>query len=123
MAGHRLAEELTDVVDKHVKKYLEDSKKGIEGAPREVSSLTLAALNHGALLGLVWLAGRIEKLESNPIEYAGRHYADKSYRKNQLATHNGRLWICIAGETREQPGNSPDWDMVANKGRDGKDAQ
>jgi hypothetical protein len=48
-------------------------------------------------------------------------WTDKEFQRGDTATWDGSLWHCEA-PTRGKPGLSPDWKLVAKRGRDGKDA-
>lgn len=51
------------------------------------------------------------------LEYLGTHEHGKAYRRNAAVTHDGNIWISMR-ETRQRPGDGPDWKLAVRKGRD-----
>jgi len=68
------------------------------------------------------LEARIEALERDRMEYRGVWAEGLEYTKNNLVTHAGSTWICVADATREKP-PSGTWRLMARLGADGRDAR
>jgi hypothetical protein len=68
------------------------------------------------------LEARIKELEARPeMKYLGTWRADRGYSSGSCVTDAGSLWHADK-LTAQRPGASPDWTLVAKRGRDGKDA-
>jgi hypothetical protein len=66
---------------------------------------------------------RVNFLEERGVmEYVGTFEDGRQYARGNFVTHFGSLWHCNR-TTRARPGDGPDWQLVAKRGRDGKDAQ
>lgn len=52
------------------------------------------------------------------INWRGQFIFGTSYERHDAVEHLGSSWIALR-KTKEQPGQSPDWDLIAQKGRDG----
>ena len=73
--------------------------------------------------------GRIERFLGLAAEINVRTWADyhqrtfergASYKKGALVAWDSSTWIAMA-DTAAVPGTSPDWQMIAKRGRDGRD--
>jgi multidrug efflux pump subunit AcrA (membrane-fusion protein) len=74
------------------------------------------------------LVARIEALEAELREaqrtaladrYRGVHVRGANYQRGELVTASGSLFLCLKS-TEAAPAESPDWKMVAKRGRNGK---
>lgn len=65
------------------------------------------------------LKQRIKELEQFPFEYKGTWQAETEYRKNNVITMNGGLWVCLNTRTRERPPSSH-WQLAVKAGRDAR---
>jgi hypothetical protein len=66
------------------------------------------------------IAERLAALETRVdagLDYLGTHEHGKAYRRNSAVTHDGSIWISLR-ETRQRPGDGPDWRLAVRKGRD-----
>jgi hypothetical protein len=50
-------------------------------------------------------------------EYLGVHRADAVYRRGDLVTHDGGLWLALQSETTLAPGRHPEhWKLIVKSG-------
>jgi hypothetical protein len=50
-------------------------------------------------------------------EYLGVHRADAVYRRGNLVTHDGGLWLALQAETALAPGRHPEhWKLIVKSG-------
>ncbi|MCR9104735.1 MAG: carbohydrate-binding family V/XII protein [Gammaproteobacteria bacterium] len=49
--------------------------------------------------------------------YQGAHHLGKGYRRGNLVTHQGSLWLCMA-DSDERPGQSSAWRLIVKRGKD-----
>ncbi len=68
---------------------------------------------------------RIAALEDRIAEfkYRGIWQSGIVYRECNSVTDNGSLWICMARESTQRPGNGSDWRLAVKRGKDGKDVR
>ncbi|MGB3501861.1 MAG: hypothetical protein WBA44_09570 [Mesorhizobium sp.] len=68
---------------------------------------------------------RIKALEtaSHELKFMGVHQRALDYRRNNLITHDGSLWIALKDTPSGKPGASDDWQLVAKRGADMRDAK
>ena len=64
---------------------------------------------------------RIVQLEKQAADfkYCGVWHYGESYRKHNFCTYDGSIWICLR-DTAAKPGQSPDWQLAVQKGRDAR---
>lgn len=55
------------------------------------------------------------------FEYCGVFEEGRRYEPGNFCTWKGSLWCCTV-RTAQQPGQSNDWRLCAQRGRDGRDA-
>jgi hypothetical protein len=67
------------------------------------------------------LHARIEALEKQAADfrYCGVWHYGESYRKHNFCTYDGSIWVCLR-DTAAKPGQSPDWQLAVQKGRDAR---
>ena len=67
------------------------------------------------------LRDRIEALEKQAADfkYCGVWHYGESYRKHNFCTYDGSVWVCLR-DTAAKPGQSPDWQLAVQKGRDAR---
>lgn len=64
----------------------------------------------------------VEDLADHGFRYRGYWRDGFKAKKQDAITHNGSLWLAIR-DTSDTPDNtSADWNVIARKGRDGRDA-
>jgi hypothetical protein len=61
-----------------------------------------------------------EKLEH--FEFCGTWRSGVTFRKSNFVVHDGSLFICKC-DTVMKPGTDETWQLVAKRGRDGKDSR
>jgi hypothetical protein len=69
----------------------------------------------------------VRSYQTGSIQYQGIYVAEKEYCKGDVVTWGGESWYCKEDKTTIEPkynhgGTSP-WQLIAKKGRDGKDAK
>jgi hypothetical protein len=70
------------------------------------------------------LEKRIEEFERGGFEYRGIYQRAQAYRRGQVVTHDGSMWVA-AKDTVLPPGapeGMNEWTLAVKRGRDGKDA-
>ena len=66
---------------------------------------------------------RLDGLEERgSLEYRGIFEDSTVYRKGDLVTRDGSLWIAKS-PTHERPGASSDWQLCVKRGQNGRDAK
>lgn len=131
---NRIIELLMNIVAERIEKtdgrLLEITKELRDSIAEMGPSTVTKALDAEAYDAMAEMAERLERLESSVAELAdhGFHYRGywrdgKSAKRNYAFTHNGSLWIAMR-DTSDTPSNdSLDWNVIARKGRDGRDAR
>jgi len=68
---------------------------------------------------------RIAALEAriSEFKYCGVWQSGMSYRECNSVTDDGSIWICMARESTQRPGNGPDWRLAVKRGKDGRDVR
>lgn len=68
---------------------------------------------------------RLAALETaeNQMRFMGTFQRAIDYRKNNLLTHDGSLWIALKDAPAGKPSASEDWQLVAKRGADGRDCK
>lgn len=68
---------------------------------------------------------RIAALEQriSEFKYCGVWQPGTVYRESNSVTDSGSLWMCMAPQTTQRPGDGPDWRLAVKRGKDGKDAR
>ena len=61
---------------------------------------------------------QVEK-QAADFKYCGVWHYGESYRKHNFCTYDGSIWICLR-DTAAKPGQSPDWQLAVQKGRDAR---
>lgn len=70
------------------------------------------------------LETRIRELEERQLEYLGVYEAEREYSKGHMVTLGGSLWHCNVTGTKQSPKDlTKDWSLIAQRGKDGRDAQ
>ena len=68
------------------------------------------------------LEERVRAIEERPLlEDCGVWNARTDYHPGNCVVHDGSSWIAKTWHSREQPGKSDSWRLMARKGRDGRD--
>lgn len=69
--------------------------------------------------------GRIKAIEKDnrELKFMGVHQRAIDYQRNNLLTHDGSLWIALKDNPSGKPGTGDDWQLVAKRGADGRDAK
>ena len=64
---------------------------------------------------------RIVQLEKQAADfkYCGVWHYGESYRRHNFCTYDGSIWVCLR-DTAAKPGQSPDWQLAVQKGRDAR---
>jgi hypothetical protein len=65
---------------------------------------------------------RIVELEGGGIRYAGVWQRAQSYRRGDVTTFEGSMFIAL-NATAETPGKGGDWQLCVKQGRPGRDGQ
>jgi hypothetical protein len=69
------------------------------------------------------LKKRLPVLEARPeLKYCGTFGDREHYAVGNLTTSGGSLWYCHTANVGIRPGTSNHWQLVAKRGKDGKDA-
>ena len=68
------------------------------------------------------LQKRVAELEGGGIRYVGTWQRAQSYRKGDVVTYDGGMFIALAA-TAETPGKSGDWQLAVKAGRPGRDGK
>jgi len=66
---------------------------------------------------------RIATLEATGIKYCGVWQRAQDYKKGDVVTDGGAAWIALKNIEGVRPGDGADWQLMVQKGRDGKDAR
>ena len=65
------------------------------------------------------LRGIDARLDSMPVNladiYRGTHKDGEIYRRGELLTHSGGLWLAMK-DTAEKPGSTSDWRLIVKRG-------
>ena len=69
---------------------------------------------------------RVVKLEKELAELTSGEshkgvWDDRQYKKGNVVTHQGSTWIA-QDDTSTKPGTDPAWQLIVERGRDGRDA-
>lgn len=65
---------------------------------------------------------RIAELEGGGIRYVGTWQRAQSYRKGDVTTFEGSMFIAL-NATVETPGKGGDWQLCVKQGRPGRDGK
>jgi hypothetical protein len=69
------------------------------------------------------LRERIDALEATGIRYQGVYQKAQEYRRGDVCTHDGSMWVATCDIPSHQiPGNSSRWQLSVKRGADGRDA-
>lgn len=64
---------------------------------------------------------RLAALETKSFRFRGVWQAPETYKRGDLATHDGSLWHCNAESTTGRPGDgSTDWTLAVKRGKDAR---
>lgn len=59
----------------------------------------------------------LEKAQPNLADsYKGTHDKWTTYKRGNLVTDAGALWLCVAPETEDKPGKGAGWRLIAKSG-------
>ncbi len=65
----------------------------------------------------------VAALEARGLEFKGVWNAATDYRRGDVALAGGSSWIAVVPTCGNKPGSSDAWRLLAQRGRDGKDAR
>lgn len=68
------------------------------------------------------LEARIVELEGQGVRYCGVFQSAMAYKRGDLVTFDGSMWVALRNVVVEKPGASESWQLCVKRGRDGKDA-
>lgn len=68
-------------------------------------------------------AKALEEIQENGFRYRGYWRQGTHATRGEAYTENGGLWYCVRATTDRPRNESPDWNMCARAGRDGRDAR
>lgn len=54
------------------------------------------------------------------MKFEGLHQVGRAYVKGDVVMHGGHMWFCHAVSTTAKPGETKDWQLCVQRGRDGK---
>lgn len=69
------------------------------------------------------LGARVAALEAANAEkaYFGVYDGDSGYRKHNMVTHGGSMWVALEdAPAGTRPGESDEWQLAVKKGRDAR---
>lgn len=68
---------------------------------------------------------RIAALEArmDQFQYRGVWDAGTVYRQSNCVSDGGSMWICMAAQSTQRPGDGPDWRLAVKRGKDGRDVR
>lgn len=64
------------------------------------------------------LEGKVDALQERGLEYRGIFKSAEVYRKGDVCTHSGSLWIAHRQTNEAPPGNG--WTLAVKQGRDAR---
>ncbi len=65
----------------------------------------------------------VAALASRGLEFRGVWNAATDYRRGDVALAGGSSWIAVVPTRENKPGSSDAWRLLAQRGRDGRDAR
>lgn len=68
-------------------------------------------------------AKALAEIQENGFRYRGFWRQGMHATRGEAYTENGGLWYCLRATTDRPRNESPDWNMCARAGRDGRDAR
>lgn len=68
-------------------------------------------------------AKALAEIQENGFRYRGFWRQGTHATRGEAYTENGGLWYCLRATTDRPRNESPDWNMCARAGRDGRDAR
>jgi hypothetical protein len=93
--------------------------------PDMVARQMAKAISDGIEAAVTPLAKRLDQLEKQSAEtkFCGVYQRALTYQRNNFVAEKGTLWCCVKDAPAGRPGESPDWQLVVQKGRDGRDVR